>query len=455
MINRHVLKELVVKHWLLQYAIGCSKIGQAVFSLIARHNYFFAKHLLFCSKHFDRPNALPGFVSLNNHLSEKIRQMGASLVTENLFLKDFLDSNEATSLRKRFDGATVNDTTRLRLPRSDKNPLRQGDLIILKPKISSEEPGVILIKYNLGIASFSATYDLTAISKDYLIVLEPSTWGYQDSIFLNYLGESVRCWVLSQNKIDFDYVESLKANLVPISLGAGDWIDSELFLSGRGNEKIYDVVMVAAWDPLKRHKEFFKAVYQCRKEHGIELNVALIGYPLGSNVEKIKTLAKKNRVFDQCSFFENLPGERVAKIIRESKIGVIWSKREGASKALYEYIFSDVPALVFKDHRGINLRHIVREVGELANDRDLANILIKMYKCPSAYSPRRWALNNTGCTQSTKKLNMILSQWSKRNGLNWSVDLVGKKNEPNLTYTNPIDADRFENEFTKLKDYLL
>jgi len=79
-------------------------------------------------------------------------------------------------------------TIRLKHPRPDEDPRRQGDLIVLKPRISPREKGVILVAFTESISSLLSLYNVTGLLKDYRLVLEPSSFGYQDVSFLMLLG---------------------------------------------------------------------------------------------------------------------------------------------------------------------------------------------------------------------------------------------------------------------------
>src|SRR5439155_4454117 len=111
---------------------------------------------------------------------------------------------------------------RLRFPNDD-DPERQGDLIILKSyDRRTGERGVLMIKYSETILAMAAMFDLGMLASQYMLVLEPSSWGYQDARFLLYLGSDLDVLVQSPREADFEFIENLDTNLVPVRVGAGE-----------------------------------------------------------------------------------------------------------------------------------------------------------------------------------------------------------------------------------------
>ena len=178
--------------------------------------------------------------------------------SENRLRLDFVRSARARELRKLYGSFPPEHRVRLRFP-NDEDPERQGDLIVLKAydEVTGER-GVMMLMYSEAVLAMAAMYDLGALARRYMFVLEPSSWGYQDVRFLFYLGSDLDVLIQSPRRADFEFVESLQTNLVPVAVGAGEWVDGSVFRSReKGQAADYDVVMVSAWDPLKRHELSF------------------------------------------------------------------------------------------------------------------------------------------------------------------------------------------------------
>ncbi|HEX8243573.1 MAG TPA: hypothetical protein VF541_08760, partial [Longimicrobium sp.] len=191
---------------------------------------------------------------------------------------EWLRSPEAAAIRRAFAAFPASERVRLRFP-GDNDPERQGDLIVLKPfDPATGEKGVLLVKYTEAIRRFAAMLDLGALAPRYAVVLEPSSWGYQDLAFLLYLGADLDVVVQAPWKPDHDWIAGLGANLVPVRQGAGDWVDPRQFAPLGRAERAYDLVMVSSWSPVKRHEELFRTLAALRRR-GRRLRVALVGYP--------------------------------------------------------------------------------------------------------------------------------------------------------------------------------
>ena len=199
--------------------------------------------------------------------------------SKNLLYKSYLRTTKSKEYRYYFRKLPIQHRLRLRYPRQNDYEQRQGDLMILKRfQTDSFEKGVIFIKYTESIARLASVFDLERIAKHYRFVIEPSWWGYQNVNFLFLLGSKTDVVVEAPFHADFEFIKSLNRNLYAIKIGSGDWVNPNLFRDGREVQKVYDIVMVGHWGPIKRHKVFFKALIDISGYQ--RLKIALIGYPL-------------------------------------------------------------------------------------------------------------------------------------------------------------------------------
>jgi len=371
--------------------------------------------------------------------------------TDELF-DSYFKSSKSKRYRAEFCRYGKSYASRIKFPKKVDDVVRQGDLIVLKPYLCNREKGVLLIKYNDSFERFLALFDLKKISKMYRIVLEPSTWGYQDVALGLFRGLNTDVIVQAQCEEDFDYIKGIKDNLIPIRIGAGDWGDADLFTRGV-KEKKYDVIMVASWQLLKRHKLFFTALSKIKP---YLTRVCLVGYPTeGRTKNDIITDAKTIGVNDLIDIFENITPVQVARKISMSKISVMLTKREGASKVIYESLFCDVPVLLSNKNRGVNRAIINSQTGTLSSDKNLANNILRMtdnYKC---FSPRDWAIENTGYLNSFERLNNLIKEISIENEEKWTQNLFMKKNAPNPIYVKDKERLLADQEFLVLEKLLV
>ena len=372
----------------------------------------------------------------------------------NKWLAEFLRTPEATQLRGRFTAWPDHHRVRMREP-NDEDPRRQGDLILLKRyNAATGEKGVIMLKYTQSLWRFPAMFDLPALASRYAFVLEPSSWGYEDPGFFLYVGADADVVVQSPWRRDHAFIDQLNSNLEAIRIGAGDWVDPAIFSSTKPlRERRFDLVAVSAWSALKRHEDLFRAV-SALKASGRKLQIALIGYPVDWTQEKIRQLARKHGIEDQCMIYEAVPQSVVAQVVGDARLYVLMSRREGANRALYEALWCDTPVAVFEAHRGVNTDIISDEVGTLYDANGLDPAIARVLDNPDRYHARAWAERNTGYRNSTVALSAALRQRAAARGLPWTEDLAEKINAPDMLYANSLDVERFADEYDSLLPFL-
>lgn len=373
---------------------------------------------------------------------------------ENRLRLEFVQSDKAREIRKLYGAFPLEHRVRLRYPNDD-DLERQGDLIVLKPyDPQSGERGVLMLMYSEAVLAMAAVYDLAALASQYMFVLEPSSWGYQDVRFLLYLGSDLDVVIQSPRYADFEFIESLQTNLIAVRVGAGEWVDPAIF-QAREKDKpaVYDVVMVAAWDPLKRHEVFFRAAARVKRER--PLRFALIGYDMGWTREPIERLLRQYDLENQATIYENIPHAEVARIVADSTLSLLLSQREGASRAIYESMFCGTPIIVHRHQCGVNLEHVNQCTGLLADDDELADAIKNVLDHPQAFDPRGWAMENAGYSNATEKINEALAEMASHQGRPWTTDIVAKKNAPNLRYAEAAVYKDFAADYERLSNFLL
>jgi glycosyltransferase involved in cell wall biosynthesis len=235
-------------------------------------------------------------------------------------------------------------------------------------------------------------------------------------------------------------------------MGAGDWIDHDRFQPAPFSEKIYDIVMVASWQRIKRHELLFDAVRKCGDT---VKKIALIGYPSSGRTKKdIMLEARKYRVDGKIDIFENISRADVSRIVGQSKIGVMLTLREGANKGMYECFFSGVPVVISERNIGVNREHINQYTGLMASDDDLPQKINSLLNNIHEYAPRDWALRTTGYKNSTRLLNECLKLCASRDGEEWTRDIYAKKNDTNARYVSDRDRVAADKAIAHLRNLL-
>jgi len=316
------------------------------------------------------------------------------------------------------------------------------NLIVLKES-AGKERGVLLIKYTPTFDAVIAFFDLEGIQREYYIVLEPSWAGYCDPSVLLFLSHEHPVFIQCPEPEDYRYIQSLGSNLVPLDFGSADWVDADLFESGRNVDKEFDVVMVANWGRHKRHHELFRALSTIRDRR---LRVLLIGFPWGGRTKD--TIRAEAGSFSlahvELVIEENLTAQQVADYLRRSRVFVLLSKKEGPNKAIVEAIFCDIPVIVYDGFVGGAQTKIQPHTGRLSSDRDLGASILYTLDHLEGFSPREWALQHTGSSRTTQRLTESIRSIAETGDVPWTKGIWEKVNNPNLSYRDPglpVSAD--------------
>ncbi len=324
------------------------------------------------------------------------------------------------------------------------------DLIVLKSP-APHEKGVLLIKYALSHEAFQAFFDVERILERYYVVLEMSWSGTCHPTYLLYVDPKHKVVVQTPESDDHDFVADLGVNLVPVRLGSGDWADpTDYNIPLRHwNDRTYDLVMVANWARHKNHRYLFRALRRLRDR---EPSVLLIGFPwqgrskehvIGEFRRELGSRAARYKV----ELHEYLPHDEVLRRVADSRVSLLLSRKEGHNKAIMESLLLGTPAIVYDRHLGGAREKINPETGLLASLKGLPYAIRDALDHGDRFTPRQWALVNTGCIVSTRILNDCLRQISIADGGIWRTDIVEKSNSPNLRYSNPSDRGRFQADY--------
>jgi len=327
-----------------------------------------------------------------------------------------------------------------------------GYRVMVLKAADDRERGVICIDYSYIFPLFAALYDVEAIARRYTIVLEPSWRGLCTADILTYTRFPFPVFVQTIEPRDVAFIESLESNLVTVPIAANWWVDHRLVKPTPGAVRDIDVIMVAAWSDIKRHWRFFKVLADLR-ERGHRLNVALVGYPADKSRAAIEAEARHFGVIDQLTIYEKLSLQDVGGLLARARVHVLWSRKEGANRAVVEALFADVPIVV---RHGLSYGHaypyVNAETGRFAVEATLGDTLIEMLAAPEQFHPRSWAMANMSCQRATQVLETTLRARALRDGETWTRGLAVKTvHLDSQRYWDPADMDRFAPDYAFLK----
>ncbi|GIV17803.1 MAG: hypothetical protein KatS3mg022_3238 [Armatimonadota bacterium] len=317
------------------------------------------------------------------------------------------------------------------LPEGKMRSFRARTLVLKPPRReggTAVERGVLFTKTFWELAVLT---DLERLLRDYWLVIEPGWSGYADAHLLYYCRFPHPVLVCSPEITDYQFLQNLHTNLIPVPIGASDWAHPEIFHPIEGVEKVYDAVMVAGWAVYKRHHALFRALKQLRRT---DIKVAIVGFEWEGSREEIERLIDLYGVRKHLDIYQSLSPPEVNRVLNQSKVNLILTLREGANKSIFEGFFADVPGIVLRNNIGINKSYINQYTGRLIDEHELPQVILWFREHHRDFRPREWAMQNISPQATTAKLNAILRKIACEHGEPWTRDIVAKSNCPAPTY---------------------
>ncbi len=312
-----------------------------------------------------------------------------------------------------------------------------GGLVLKAPHIENGqvlEKGALLLKNTRRFAVFRQSVDLTAILREYVLILEPSWSGYaqMDILYFTRFADHPII-VMATGQGDYRFLERLQTNLIPVPFGASDWVNPLLFHPLEAQEKHYDAVMVARWTVVKRHHVLFRAL---RKLADPSFRVALIAPTWFADTDRssIESLMHFYGVAEQITIFEDLRPEAVNTIYNQSKVNLLLSRQEGSNRSLFEGFFANTPGLALNHNVGLPKSYLTSETGKLIEERELADELMHFREHWQDYAPRSWAQAHIAPELTTARLGSLLKALAQQRGEAWTHGIVAKCNAPEVRY---------------------
>lgn len=327
------------------------------------------------------------------------------------------------------------------------------DIIVLK-SATEHEKGVLLLKYAITFEAFIHFLDVEKLLESYDFVLEPCWSGYYNTNVLMWLFPKHKnsIYVQCYTENDYEIIEKLMPYFIPIKMGPADWVNSEIFKPDHTIEKNYDIIMVANWSKGKNHFRLFDALKKIKNR---KISVLLIGFNWGGRTKKDILIESKriNNPYIIIEIKENLSHSEVVKCLNRSKIFVFLSNKEGDNKALVEAIFTDTPVIVYRKTIGGAALRVNEKTGIFSDFYNLHKNIEFMLDNYKRFSPRKWAVENTGSTNATNRLNRRIKKNVLLNKNLYSINIAEKINSPNLSYRDPYIRIKFLKDYQKIKDH--
>jgi glycosyltransferase involved in cell wall biosynthesis len=310
--------------------------------------------------------------------------------------------------------------------------------------------GVLLIKFTETFRFFFHCVDIPLLSRYFHIVLEPSWSGYCLPEILFWTRHAERIVVQASEPLDREFLRDLDTNLVPIEIGASDWVDHRIFRP-LGVEKTFDVIYVANLTPMKRVNVYLRAVSEIvRQRPGFR--AALVVSSFGGNKEEFEQMLRWYELGPQLTVLMNQTQSQLNDMVNRSKVSVLLSRKEGSNKTLFESMFADTPVILLRNNIGVNKDYVNEHTGRLIDEPQLAATILEFVDGRIKTSPRAWAIENISAERSAQKLERALAAIG---GADPATDppLFVKMNTPEATYKDSALTARMPNVADVLRNF--
>lgn len=320
---------------------------------------------------------------------------------------------------------------------ADRKDLGKG--IILKPPMSAREKGVLYLTFEKQWLRLLRTGKAAEIARRYDVVLGPSSSPppHVELMLMTKLWPGT-IWSLLSNFDDAELLRELSPKIVPLPLLASSWVDGADFDEHLGQPKVYDLVMLAHFDPVKRHWLFFEALRKLPRS----FRVLLMGVPLGGRTEK--DLLDEAHTFGVADRFELQVRPSRAEVmsgLAQGRVSLVFSRQEGACIAVTESLFADTPVGLFRNARVGSKAFVNEKTGMLLDQRGLSRQLSELVEKADRFTPRQWAMDHISCHVSRRVLNNILRETAHKTGNPWTHDLLPIRKDLVPSYLSSQDEE--------------
>ncbi len=437
----HRVRELYWESPSLQYLYAKSASASATFRARAGQDYAALEEYCNAVRRVRSPELRSnGIIRLNRFLSTRFGESIPATLEDNVFVRAFSKS-----------GAGVAAKAKLKKLPLDRRVNLQGNLLVLKLPAANER-GVLLVQYNYAIEQFLVNFKLAEVCRRYAIVLEPSWGKIPEPYWALYCTADtpVLCEIISAAACEL--MRASGVSLVPLAMGAHDWVHDEIFRPLPGVQKEFDLVMIAGFARLKRHSVLFRAMKKIGRG---KLRVALIGRTMERTRQEFDDEMRAYGVLEDCTVFQGLAPQQVNDVLNRSKVNLLLSKAEAGNRGIMEGFAAGIPCIVYKHIVGPRHEDINPETGVFSEDEGLADTIQGTLASYSKFRPREWFSRNTGFRRSAATLNSALKAEAVKRGETWTTDIVPKANMHESRYVFPHDAHRMKPGFDELAAMLV
>lgn len=307
---------------------------------------------------------------------------------------------------------------------SDTNLVGRVDLhhsIILKPYISKEEKGIVLVSFEKELEKVISSRNFPEFDKRYQIIFLPSWTGLFSSPLIRLASKaSGRFFIMPVHASERGKGEAVSEFCTVLPFNAASWINED-FYSGSSAARNIDCIIVANFARFKRHWLLFSAMSKLPED----LRIVCVGVPLGQrSSESIRAEAIEYGISSQVEIVENPPQEELRQYFARAKVFCAMSYREGSFIAVAEALISGTPVIMFKNAKVGTKELITPETGALVNSvSELRSRVIELAQGADYEAISDYAKSRVGSRVNCTKLNNHLKGASLQDGAQWTSDI--------------------------------
>ena len=154
------------------------------------------------------------------------------------------------------------------------NPRLTRTLILKAPRADGEKGALLVVTDYNWLRLFVNIPDLRALEEEYFLILSTS-WSPADYAII---ATGLTCWrgplfIQACNYKEIPKLNEFHPRVHCLPTIACDWINPDLFQPKPHAQRQTDILMVANWEPFKRHWQLFDALRQLPRD----LRITLIG----------------------------------------------------------------------------------------------------------------------------------------------------------------------------------
>jgi glycosyltransferase involved in cell wall biosynthesis len=325
------------------------------------------------------------------------------------------------------------------VPQASRRRLEKA--VLLKPRVSDTERGVIFISFENQWARLLSLPNLEAFARDYTLVLAPS-WSPPHSVVncLFPVCYPASVFIQTSHRRDLEIFPRLSPRYRPIPLLASHWVNPEWFAPRPVGNRDIAILMVANFGKFKRHHALFRALQQLPAS----LRVVLIGQHEGKRTAaSLMAEAAAFGVAHRFELRESVPHQQVCETLSQAHISLILSRREGSCVVVAESLFANTPVGLLEGAEIGSAQFITPQTGRFLAEENLAGQLQEFLAHAHEYQPRQWAMQQgISCHGSSALLNVEVKSAALAERQTWTVDLAPMQWRPDPQLIHAPDQAR-------------